>query len=48
MMTNKSLKTQRKEVVKSRAVGIGKLLRMKMMKISRYLKPKLRKREPDQ
>ena len=45
MMTNKSLKTQRKEVVNSRAVGIDKPLRMKMMKISRYLKPKLRKRE---
>ena len=48
MMTNKSLKTQRKEVVSNRAVGIDKPLRMKMMKINRCLKPKLRKREPDQ
>ena len=44
-MTNKGLKTQRKEVIKSRAVGIDKPLRMKMMKINLYLKPKLRKRE---
>ena len=47
-MTNKSLKTQRKEVVSSRAVGIDKPLRMKMMKTSRCLKPKPRKREQDQ